>query len=172
MKEYSVIITGDFNAESETSVDKSKNPIIPKAVRVPKDRGFKSLYDNTLKWSSWKKRPAGSTDKYKIDYVFGSNGILAQNALGGVDDDFVNEEILLPNYNSGSDHISLVVEFQLSDSSNRLAVNWQWLTLEDCSIGIGSVIGAIAVGLLTIIGMKYLEPVKRSKEPSPLTSVQ
>jgi len=121
MTKYKVIITGDFNAERTLSYDEKGKIVQPGAVGVPYLAGFKSFYDEVyggdLPWTSWKKRPAGRTDKYAIDYIFGSKKTKGINVLGPVPDgtDAFDKNTLLPNWNYGSDHISLVVDFTLDE---------------------------------------------------------
>jgi len=122
--DYAVIITGDFNAERKFSLSEERKLVRPLAVSVPYTAGFKSFYDEVnggdLPWTSWKKRPAGRTDRYAIDYVFGSKEKTKGLAvLGSVPDDKVDARILLPNYESGSDHISLVVDFEIVDPTKK-----------------------------------------------------
>jgi len=179
LKDYAVIITGDFNAENKSSCGKS-GLITPIAVEQVKFAGFKSLYPKELPWTSWKKRPAGSLDKYTIDYVFGgvtqkSNtySFNVWSSLQEVPNKEVNS-ILLPNWKSGSDHISLVVDFLISSNSrSRLAYEDGKLMIGDYNFRIESVAGTIiAVLVFTFIGWKYLTPPKPRTEKSVPTTVE
>jgi len=180
LKEYAVIITGDFNAERTVSLGTS-GLITPKVIQAVTKAGFFSLYKKDLPWTSWKKRPEGSTDKYTIDYVFGLKQTTGYHffvktvaVLEGVPDDQVDERILLPNWNSGSDHISLVVDFQIKKRDfQRLAYEDGKLMIGDYNFRIESVAGTIiAVLVFTFIGWKYLTPPKPRTEKSVPTTVE
>jgi len=170
MDEYPVIITGDFNAERKLSYDEKGNIVQPGAVGVPYLAGFKSLYDEVnrgdLLWTSWKKRPAGRTDKYTIDYIFGSDRIEGVNVLTGVPDTEVDPN-LLPNWNYGSDHISLVVDFEIVEGNpNRQETNssegsWNWKV---------AVPIAIAVVVISVILWKCWGPGNRRSKSRTASS--
>jgi len=178
MEEYSVIITGDFNAERMIGVGSEQTPhaiITPLAVSVPENNGFKSFYGEVyggdLPWTSWKARPAGRTDKYAIDYVFGAKGKTKGLAvLGEVLDKLVDENMLLPNYESASDHISLVVDFELVNGNNLRRREVQGPE-ENTVMWTVSVVGAVAVVLFTMLCWVYAGPGKRHKADSTTTSV-
>merc|ERR1719445_2971299 len=180
MGEYSVIITGDFNAERVIGVGSKSSPheiIRPLAVSVPENNGFKSLYDEVyggnLPWTSLKSRPAGRTDQYAIDYVFGSKDKTKGLAvLGPVDDEKVDTRMYLPNYESGSDHISLVVDFELvnREKHGRRGAEVQ-VAGENTVMWIASVVGAVAVVLFTMLWWMYAGPGKRRKADSSPTSL-
>jgi len=178
LEDYAVIITGDFNAETKLSLGKSGR-ITPKVIPAVQNAGFESLYIRDLPWTSWKKRPVGSTDKYTIDYVFGLKSIYkfeTVSSLGEVPDEAVDKRILLPNWNSGSDHISLVVDFKIiknTESYYRLAYEDLQLMIGDYNFRIESVAGTIiAVLVFTFIGWKYLTPPKPRTEKSVPTTVE
>lgn len=180
MEEFAVIITGDFNSERKMSIDTKGNVFRPFTVSAPYSAGFKSFYDEVyhgdLPWTSWKRRPAGRTDKYAIDYVFGSKSKTeAVAVLGKVSDDKVDDRILLPNYESASDHISLVVDFKLIEPKAEplSPEELQLLKLNAAGgygiwIGVG---GAIAVVVISILCWMFLGPEKRRKAESSSTSV-
>jgi len=71
-------------------------------------------------------------------YIFGSKGIKGLNVLGEVPDNQVDALILLPNKDYGSDHISLVVDFELV--GNTPEEYWIWLNK-----------GKIAVGIVVVV---------------------
>jgi len=179
MEEYPVILTGDFNAERKMGIDEKGSVYMPLAVSVPERAGFKSFYDEVnngdLPWTSWKKRPAGRTDKYAIDYIFGSKGKTKGLAvLGEVPDDMVDENILLPNYESGSDHISLVVDFEIGEFTEAMTpgkipkgetvVNTKgW---NSSTIWIIGVAVAVALVVFTMLCWMFAGPGKQSKDDS------
>jgi len=159
MKGYDIIIAGDFNAERKLSYDEKGNLVQPVAMGLPYLAGFKSLYDEVhgrdLAWTSWKKRPAGRTDKYTIDYIFGSERITGLSVLEEVEDG-VDEDILLPNWDYPSDHLSLVVDFKLGGNTEKES----WFTL--CTPKhFGKIVLGIAVVVITVLLWKYRGPGKR-----------
>lgn len=177
MDEYAVIITGDFNAERKMGIDSKGTVFQPFAANAPLNAGYMSFYDEIyggdLPWTSWKKRPAGRTDKYAIDYVFGQKSKTKPLAvLGKVPDNEVDNRTLLPNYESGSDHISLVVDFELipfvepSSPEDRLTQSDSYSTFTLGAVGV-----AIIVVVISILCWIFLRPSKRRNAESSSTSV-
>jgi len=177
MDEYAVIITGDFNAERKMGLDSKGTVFRPFAASAPLNAGYMSFYDEIyggdLPWTSWKKRPAGRTDKYAIDYVFGQKSKTKPLAvLGKVPDNEVDNRTLLPNYESGSDHISLVVDFELipfvepSSPEDRLTQSGSYSTFTLGAVGV-----AIIVVVISILCWIFLRPSKRRNAESSSTSV-
>jgi len=179
MTNYPVIITGDFNAERKLSYDENGKIVQPGAVGVPYLAGFKSLYDEViggdLPWTSWKKRPAGRTDKYTIDYIFGSERIKSLGVLGEVPESEVDptpanpEGELLPNWNYGSDHISLVVDFEIvkgDPKREQTSLSDGWWILENP----GKVAIAIAVVVITFLLWKCKGPGNRRRKSRTASS--
>jgi len=175
MDEYAVILTGDFNAERGLSVSEDGKIVRPLAVSVPETVGFKSFYDEVnggdLPWTSWKKRPAGRTDKYTIDYVFGSKGKTKGLAvLGEVPEAMVDKDILLPNYESGSDHISLVVDFEIGEFTVAMTPEMKTPGLTSSTVWIIGVAVAVALVVFTMLCWMFAGPGKQSKDESSSTS--
>jgi len=92
--------------------------------------------------------------------------------LGPVDDTVMNRDTLLPNYESGSDHISLVVDFELvNGKKHRRREAEVQVAGENTMMWIVSVVGAVAVVLFTMLCWMYAGPGKRRKTDSSPTSV-
>lgn len=83
-------------------------------------------------------------------------------------------DYLFPNYQSGSDHVSLVADFELVDAPEDFVYpedrkdlaevgSWWWWVA-----GVG---GAIAVVVITMICWKYAGPEKKRRAESSSTSV-
>jgi len=144
-KQYPVIINGDFNAELKV-LGEGKEKIFPVAAKIPEWFHFKSLYTKPMNWSSWKKRPF-SEDQYTIDYMFGNDEVIPISCLGKPDDDLV-PKMLFPNYQSGSDHLSLVCDVQIFPGSSEKPTGYT-----EFSFGV-----ALAIIIFTTVYMFYLRP--------------
>jgi len=116
--EYPVIICADFNGSLVAMTDKEGKEIKPMAVNVAVEAGFTSVYGEVLGqdplWTSWKTR-AGKTFKYTIDYIMASNSFSPKAVLGLVPEEMVPEHHF-PNFQSASDHLSLVCDIELESA--------------------------------------------------------
>jgi len=111
---YPVIICGDFNA--------SRVPwkgIKPMAVNVALKAGYKSCYEKVMghepDYTSWKTR-SGKTAKYTIDFLMTKGNICPMAVLGMVPEDKV-PKFHFPNFQSASDHLSLVCDLEVGHSA-------------------------------------------------------
>jgi len=117
--EYPVLINGDFNGERTQSKDYKQKILFPFAALLPKYFGYQSLYEQLegdMQWSSWNQRPSG-VDKYTTDYMVGNMKIKPISCLGGFADPVSYNRF--PNYQSGSDHLSLVCDVKLLDKAQQ-----------------------------------------------------
>jgi len=112
---YPVIICGDFNASRIVY-----NDIKPSAVKLAIQAGFSSCCEKVmgkeLDYTSWKTR-SGKTAKYTIDYILASKNVLSKAALGTVPEEKV-PKFHFPNFQSGSDHLSLVCDLEIDRSTS------------------------------------------------------
>jgi len=112
---YPIIICADFNA--------SRVPlkgIKPMAVNVALKAGYSSCYEKVMGrepvYTSWKTR-SGQTAKYTIDYLLTKGNILPMAVLGMVPEAKV-PKFHFPNFQSASDHLSLVCDLEVGRSAS------------------------------------------------------
>jgi len=109
-----VIICGDFNG-SRVPVEIKGAEIKPIALNVAIQAGFQSCYEQVMGkdplFTSWKTR-SGYTFKYAVDYMLSTEDVLPKAVLGMVPEERV-PEYHFPNFQSPSDHISLICDLEI-----------------------------------------------------------